>query len=168
VAKTVKLGHIDIEYVCEKCGRPDSYSQVLQGEYTDQRSNYKGPLIEAENRASLIERLTKKRDWILASYREVQIRACPGCHHQQSWMADSDRRETLQLAIGGGVVVLGLVLAVVELILGNCLDTVAGFSVMYLIAASVIGMIVYRFLADRGPAIDLTQLKNRPVMAWKA
>lgn len=173
MAGTVRCGSIAIRYVCEACDKEDHYVQKLEADYSDQRGNYKGPLIEAENRAAAIQRLTERKEKVLASYEEVELRKCPGCGRWQSWMANSLWRRGVLLKVAGLAVVAWLVLSAVVFITGpdtgDRLGQAVGLSVAVLFFVGIAAVVLYAALTTwlKGPRVDAARLSRPPTMAWR-
>ena len=171
-AGTVKLGQIAISYECENCGTPDSYSQAFEGDYGDQRGNYIGPTIAAENRAALIERLQAQKARVLESYAGIDTRKCPTCHQYQSWMRSSlqDRKIALWCAIAVAAACIALSLAVAWMnsswgdFPGYLLYFGLGGVVVWFIVTAIVGSAFRR----RQQTAGKVAVKKPPVLTWIA
>ena len=171
-AGTVKLGEIVISYECENCGTPDSYIQVLGGDYSNQKSNYIGPGIAAENRASLIETLQKRKINIFQSYDEIKVRKCPHCHHHQSWMHNSLLNRKIDLWTGGLVAAICVYLAISQVwqkfSWGTLFGGLIGFGFVGILVWLFVDLIVKLIFRRKKKTASELNLKRPPVLIWKA
>jgi hypothetical protein len=170
-AGTVMLGEIVISYECENCGTQDSYSQVLAGDYTDQKSNYIGPRIAAENRESLIETLQKRKINIFQSYDEIKVRKCPHCQHHQSWMHNSLLNRKIDLWTGVLAAASCVFLLISEVwqkfSWSTLFDGLIGYGFIGLLVWFIVNLIIKRIFRSKKKTASEMNLKRPPVLIWK-
>jgi len=169
---TASHGSIDVAYECEECGAKDEYSYQLLGEYTDQRANYSGPLIAAENHARAIEALEEKKRAALATCEGISVRKCPNCGRYQSWMSASLKSDRF---VNGMIIVFAiaavpLAVAVFRSQQDNQWFAVLVFLVVYGGVASLLGSIasgVFESVVNR-KRTPIEDLEKPPTVVWRS
>lgn len=169
---TASHGSIEIAYECEECGAKDVYSYQLLGEYTDQRGNYSGPQIAAENHATAIGTLEEKKRAALATCEGVSARKCPNCGHYQSWMSASLKSDRFKngLIIVFGIAAVPLAVVVFRSQQDNQWFAVLVFLVVYGGVASLLGSIasgVFDAAVNR-KRTAIEDLEKPPTVVWRA
>jgi len=169
---TASHGSIDVAYECEECGEKDEYSYQLLGEYTDQRANYSGPLIAAENHATAIEALEEKKRVALATCEGISVRKCPNCGRYQSWMSASLKSDRFQsgVIIVFAIAAVPLAVAVFQSQQDNQWFAALVFLVVYGGVASLLGSIasgVFDAVVN-GKRTAIGDLEKPPTVVWRS
>lgn len=171
-AGTVRLGEIVVSYECENCGTRDSYSQTFAGNYSNQRGNYIGPRIAAENRAALIERLQAEKARIFESYDGIDTRRCPSCHQYQPWMGSSllDRKIALWCAavVAAGCIALSVAVVWKNSSWGDLAGYLFYFGLGGLVVWFIAIGIVRAIFRRKEKTASKSTLKKPPVLTWNA
>jgi hypothetical protein len=177
-------GRIDITFECEKCGKENKYSQLLEAVITNQGGNVSGDRIFNENLATRRLELQKKKEEIFSTYNGLEHYICSNCGYSQSWMraklnAERKNRTSCFISVIALPVLLVIFFGVLSLLKIHLWDAIMDdknggtLRCVFLIALIPLFLGVQKVVSkqvekrSKNTPVDPQYPKNKPVLRWE-